>query len=266
VWDGILGLAYPNPSLAEDGVVPFFDSVINEGVLRSRGLPHIFSYFIDDTHGSVDFGAVNCDLLTQQHQQSHNGYMRLSETSSDPQATRDAVNMNALQQCMTQFTWVPVTDKSYWTVTLRDVVVKTSTGLVKSGFCPPQGCQAIVDTGTYLLYGPEEQMSRMIPDAFEGCSMQGDLPTFSFVFDTGRGTTTNLDLRPIDYVLKFDNNGEDECVIGVSPDRDVIWTLGQVFLRSYYTIFDRDNDRIGFARVPRDNFQSISPSRASSFQ
>jgi len=38
-----------------------------------------------------------------------------------------------------------------------------------------------------------------------------------------------------------------ECVTGVAPDDDVIWTFGQVLLRSYYTVFDRDSDRIGFA-------------------
>lgn len=38
-----------------------------------------------------------------------------------------------------------------------------------------------------------------------------------------------------------------ECVTGIAPDEDVIWTFGQVFLRSFYTVFDRDANRVGLA-------------------
>ena len=57
---------------------------------------------------------------------------------------------------------------------------------------------------------------------------------------------------------QFQIGTHDECVVGVSPDKDTIWTLGQVFLRSFYTVFDRDADRIGFARLPRTSFQALN--------
>lgn len=40
-----------------------------------------------------------------------------------------------------------------------------------------------------------------------------------------------------------------DCVMGIAPDADTGWTFGQVFLRSFYTVFDRDTDRIGFVRA-----------------
>ncbi len=71
----------------------------------------------------------------------------------------------------------------------------------------------------------------------------------------GKGGTP---LTQLLCAVQFTNDGKDECVTGISPDRDVIWTLGQVFLRSFYTVFDRDLNRIGFARLPRTEFQAIN--------
>lgn len=60
-------------------------------------------------------------------------------------------------------------------------------------------------------------------------------------------------MTPEDYVLHFKIDGVDDCVIGIVPDTlDQGWTLGQVFLRSFYTLFDRDNNRIGFVRSNQD--------------
>jgi len=85
------------------------------------------------------------------------------------------------------------------------------------------------------------------------------MPDILFDFYAGESRPpVSLTLKPTDYVLKFAVGGNAECVVGVSPDQDTIWTLGQVFLRSYYTLFDRDVDRIGFARVPRDGFAAIN--------
>jgi len=230
IWDGILGLAYPNKVLTAKGVVPFFDNVINTNALRGRGLANQFGYYIDDSKGSVTFGGVDCTLLGSQ------------------------------KNCIKHFGFVPVSERTYWTIRLNDVRVQYPGKKAMSGFCPEKGCKAIVDTGTYLLYGPGAAVRKMLRRAkFAGCSTYERLPTFTFDFRVDSGAPpVELTLRPIDYVLKFDNAGNSECVTGISPDKDVIWTLGQVFLRSFYTVFDRDLDRIGFARLPRTKFQAIN--------
>lgn len=229
IWDGILGLAYPNKALNAKGVVPFFDNVIRSGALHKRGLSNQFGYYIDDTRGSVTFGGVDCGLL-------------------------------GAPNCIKHFGFVPVSAKTYWSIRLNDVRVQYGDNKPMSGFCPRGGCKAIVDTGTYLLYGPGAAVRKMLrPAKFAGCSTLDRLPTFTFDFKVGDDApAVELQLRPIDYVLKFENDGKAECVTGISPDRDVIWTLGQVFLRSFYTVFDRDQNRIGFARLPRTEFTAIN--------
>lgn len=60
-------------------------------------------------------------------------------------------------------------------------------------------------------------------------------------------------LTPDDYVLRFEVDGEEDCVIGIVPDNiDTGYTIGQVFLKAYYTLFDRDSNRIGFVKSKND--------------
>ena len=126
-WDGILGLAYPNPALSSKGITPIFDTIIKSGVLTSRHLSNQFAYYIDDRKGAVTFGGADCDLIK----------------TGDKKA------------CIDKFLFVPVTEQTYWTITIKDVRIKYPDQPEKSGFCPVGGCKAIVDTGTYLIYGPQ---------------------------------------------------------------------------------------------------------------
>jgi len=237
VWDGIVGFAYPSPQLVEKYVTPLFDTMMNDNLFKMRGLSNQFAYYIDDTRGSMTFGGANCDVI--------------------------AVGQS-IQDCVSKFQFVPVTDRTYWTVTLLDVRVKYPNGQVKSGFCTNNKCSAIIDTGTYLIYGPEAAVHSMLNTGDSSshataCADHTQMPDILFDFYAGESRMpVTLTLTPTDYVLKFAVGGDSECVVGVSPDQDTIWTLGQVFLRSYYTLFDRDVDRIGFAHIPREGFQAIN--------
>lgn len=66
----------------------------------------------------------------------------------------------------------------------------------------------------------------------------------------GNSQVVELVLTPDDYVLEFTINGENDCVLGIGPDtEDSGWTMGQVFLKAFYTVFDREeNGRVGFVR------------------
>jgi len=234
-WYGIVGLAYPSPQLVEQGSYPLFDTIIKQKLLPKQGLANQFAYYIDDQKGQMTFGGADCSLL-----------------GSD-------------DNCHDAFHFAQVTKKSYWTIQLKDVRVKYPDKPEISGFCPPSGCEAIVDSGTYLMYGPEDQVKRMLENV-DTCTDVSQLPEINLVMSQD-GTDAGifvLTLHPEDYVLEFDVQGKKDCVIGLSPDKDTVWTLGQVFLRSYYTLFDRDRDRVGFARLPRHTLAPIGAAVTSS--
>ncbi|KAG8577910.1 hypothetical protein GDO81_010323 [Engystomops pustulosus] len=51
--------------------------------------------------------------------------------------------------------WIPLTDKSYWQIRLDNIKVHG-----KVAFCP-DGCEAIVDSGTSLITGPSDDIKKL---------------------------------------------------------------------------------------------------------
>lgn len=153
-----------------------------------------------------------------------------------------------------EFKWAPITETNYWTIALSDIKKYKNNGtreVISQGQCPITGCKVIIDTGTYLIYGPSDQLQTFLSDmTLETCEGKNNLPLLGINF---RGIDKNnkfqifeLILTPDDYVLEFEVNGKKDCVLGIGADsEDSGWTFGQVFLRAYYTIFDREVGAIG---------------------
>ncbi|XP_010140330.1 PREDICTED: gastricsin-like [Buceros rhinoceros silvestris] len=144
--------------------------------------------------------------------------------------------------------WAPVTQEFYWQVAIDEFAV----GQTATGWCS-QGCQAIVDTGTYQLTVPQQYLSSFLQltgaqETSSGyavdCSQVQNMPTITFVINGAQ-----LPLNPSAYVL----NSNGYCILGIevtylpSQNGQPLWILGDVFLKEYYTIFDMGNNRIGFA-------------------
>lgn len=147
------------------------------------------------------------------------------------------------------FTYIPVSKAAkvlpYWLVAADDIAVGGKSIDACGGFT---GCQMVVDTGTSLMAGPVKAVEKLIApigDVAADCSNVESLPIVTFTFG-GK----NFPLGPEFYVIRVqDEYGRDQCQLGIQGINAgaPIWILGDVFLRKYYTVWDTDQNRIGFA-------------------
>ncbi|XP_025033189.1 gastricsin-like, partial [Python bivittatus] len=120
-----------------------------------------------------------------------------------------------------------------------------------TGWCS-EGCQGIVDTGTFLLTIPQQYLRNFLQavkapyeDSYVvDCNNIQNMPTIIFYINGSQ-----FPLPPSAYV----SNDNGNCALAIeatyvsSPNGQPLWILGDVFLKEYYSIFDRGNNRVGFA-------------------
>ncbi|XP_070763026.1 gastricsin-like [Enoplosus armatus] len=212
-FDGILGLSYP--TISAGGETPVMDNMISQNLLNANIFSFYLSRYKGGQQGSVlSFGGVDNNLYQG------------------------------------QIYWTPVTSETYWQIGVQGFEINGQ----ETGWCS-QGCQSIVDTGTSTLTAP----SQLLGDIMQAigaqqnqygmymvdCSQVNNLPTLSFVI-----SGVALPLPPSAYI---DQNGYQFCSVGIAPtylpsrNGQPLWIFGDVFLREYYSIYDRTNNRVGFA-------------------
>jgi len=141
----------------------------------------------------------------------------------------------------------------YWLISASDIKV----GGKSSHSCNwLVGCESVVDTGTSILAGPPDPMNKLIAqigNVSSDCSNQASLPTITFSFGGN-----DFPLEPEFYVIRVKDpaTGKDQCELGMQGINAgvPIWILGDPFLRKYYTVWDEEQKRVGFAvaRAPTE--------------
>jgi len=153
--------------------------------------------------------------------------------------------------------YTPVIRRTYgyfkhWAVKMTGFqVFEHNTGLkdVVADMCSA-GCFAIVDTGTTGIGIPELFYYDVVDLITEGKDCKGvtcfnaqitDFPDFTFCLSPD----LVLPLRAEDYVTC---SRWGECIFKIQlVDWAAYWVLGDVFIQAYYTLFDIENMRVGFA-------------------
>jgi len=143
-------------------------------------------------------------------------------------------------------TYVPCAEpESYWMLYLNSITVNgNDVGGCGSSIIP---CFGVVDTGTSLLVVPPAAYAQFVSDigpVNADCSNIGKLPNISFGFTE---VSTQFVIPPQLYVIKDPVQGCQLGIQGMDLDGISLYILGDVFIRQYYTIFDRGQNQVGFA-------------------
>ncbi|XP_028726556.1 cathepsin D [Peromyscus leucopus] len=215
-FDGILGMAYPRISV--NNVVPVFDNLMQQKLVDKN----VFSFYLNRDPNKQPGGELMLGGIDSKYYEGELSYLN-------------------------------VTRMAYWQVHMDQLDVANGLTLCKGG------CEAIVDTGTSLLVGPVEEVKELqkaigaVPliqgEYMIPCEKVSSLPSVTLKLG-GK----NYELSPEKYILKVSQGGKTICLSGfmgmdIPPPSGPLWILGDVFIGTYYTVFDRDNNRVGFAKA-----------------
>eukprot|EP00933_Yihiella_yeosuensis_P015919 TRINITY_DN13741_c0_g1_i1.p2 TRINITY_DN13741_c0_g1~~TRINITY_DN13741_c0_g1_i1.p2 ORF type:complete len:383 (-),score=37.73 TRINITY_DN13741_c0_g1_i1:21-1169(-) len=214
-FDGILGLAFPKLSAA--GYLPVFDNIIDQHLLTKNMFSFYYSPRNLKRQSFIVLGAPDQDLYDGEIQ------------------------------------YVEVNKEFYWQVDMVDIEVDGR----PLHLCPNGPCKAVVDTGTSLNTGPSRQIHKIL-NAIDlkghSCLDYDRLPTITYVLRDRKGTY-RFSLEPKWYMVRSMINRnmckEGWMALDVPRPRGPLWIIGDVFMKKFYTIYNRGQDgekaSVGFA-------------------
>ncbi len=139
-----------------------------------------------------------------------------------------------------KFNFHKVAEKMYYSLNLDSIKKGTST-------VDSTGYYAVIDSGTSLIAGPKKLIDPIIEGITvnENCRLNNNLPDITFTMDG-----IDYVLTPDDYIVEVSDNNETQCMLGIEsanfgPGFNYL-IMGDVFMRRYYSFFDKENDRVGF--------------------
>ncbi|KAF9123418.1 Type I transmembrane sorting receptor [Mortierella sp. 14UC] len=135
-------------------------------------------------------------------------------------------------------TYVPVTQKGYWQVTVEDVSY--------TGQSLNQTAEGIVDTGSTLIM-VSDAVASSIHKHVKGSAYSQDFQGWLVPCSLANSTTGSVGFtmagKPFEVPLadlawQAITEGSDTCFSGVQGGAEGLWILGDVFIKNNYCVFD----------------------------
>jgi len=147
--------------------------------------------------------------------------------------------------------WAELVSETYFEIGLAGIQVD-GTNLASVG-------SAISDTGTSYLVGPEADVaaigeaigaeySEMYGIYYVECEDMSGLEDIEIVLQASERDSEGqvFTFSAEEYVFEYEEY--DLCVVGMAGMNGIdFWILGDVFIRKYYTVYDMENNQVGFA-------------------
>jgi len=140
----------------------------------------------------------------------------------------------------------PVTTQTYWNIGLDSVSVNGQDSGV-------QAQDAAIDTGTTLIVAPDSD-AQAINQLLGAQPVDGQDGVYSISCDPSGLPDVVLSFNGNQFSVPASSyvfsNGDGTCMSGIAGDGGMgltQWIVGDVFLRTYYAVFDSGNSQVGFA-------------------
>ena len=219
--DGIIGLGYT--SLSVSGQMTLMDNLIQQKLITKK----LFSFVL------VDHNEQSKHINNNIH-------------------SRFIIGEPDMSYAPNGLTYIPIVpDLGMWLLMLQSIHINS---INQYNICTVQRpCAALIDTGTSFIGLPEMHYNQLVNNIIHDrpdCKLHDTqlyctlntyayLPTISFIMNN-----VEFYLDPAQYMI-----GNVLGIMSIqskSPDIDWI-ILGDTFIKTYYTVFDMDNNRIGLA-------------------
>ncbi|XP_062396466.1 pepsin A-like [Sardina pilchardus] len=196
------------PSISEAGATPVFDNMMDQGLVSQQ----LFSVYLN----------------------------RKADTETEPSSVVIFGEIDP-QYYTGSLSWVPLSAETYWQIKMDSVTINGDVVACAGG------CQAIVDTGTSLVIGPYNDIQNINGWVGVNADKYGNPVVSCGNIMSMPEVVFHINGQP--FVLPataFVSQAHNRCTTGFMPGGEP-WILGDVFLREYYTVFDRKSKMVGFA-------------------
>merc|ERR1711957_362203 len=136
-----------------------------------------------------------------------------------------------------------VIEEKYWALNMTSIQVGNQTIEGASDY------KGVIDSGTSLTVGSSKIVDPIIAQIGtidQTCENNTGLPDVTISFEGVDYTLTSDD-----YIVKVDSFAGTACLLGIAasafPSGFDYLIIGDTFMRKFYTHFDKDNNRVGFA-------------------